>query len=538
MVSTPQVQVEEEAQRRRAFASDVRQTLGADRVADDEAALAAYTANVSGFVRRIPLVLLPRTADEVVAIVALANRHRVPLSPISRGRNWGLGSRLPVTDGTAVLDLSGLDRIRRVDEEFGYAVIEPGVTQRQLADHLRRTKSRFFLDVTGAGGETSIVGNTLERGVAFNSLRIQQLLGLEVVVGSGEILKSGFAHYPNGEELAPLFPYGTGPGLDGLFVQSSFGIVVCATIELCPIQESEVTFMLAIEDTARLGAAIEALRELKLRRVFHGIGRIGNRRRSQITLAPLVYEHFKRRGLELSRREVEQRLGLRGAWTAVGTLSGTKAAVRASCEALASGLAPFGRLRFITRSKLAIMRRAFALFKLDEKLAMVEVMETLFGLNRGVPTDATLHSIHWPRKVDDPRYREPDQGSAGLLFCAPMIPMRKQAVDGALAIIADVTAKDRFEAAVTFNMCHHRALETVISIDFDRSDAAMTARAQLAVRTLITRFMEAGYYPYRIDVENMPLMLDPDDVFWQTVRRIKDALDPNHIIAPGKFDLT
>ena len=44
-------------------------------------------------------------------IVAVANQHKTPLYPISQGKQWGMGSKLPVKDGAAIVDLSEMNRI-------------------------------------------------------------------------------------------------------------------------------------------------------------------------------------------------------------------------------------------------------------------------------------------------------------------------------------------------------------------------------------------------------------------------------------------
>lgn len=54
----------------------------------------------------VPLVLRPSSEDEVRRIVGLANEHRIALYPFSTGKNWGLGSKLPVIDGCVLVDLS------------------------------------------------------------------------------------------------------------------------------------------------------------------------------------------------------------------------------------------------------------------------------------------------------------------------------------------------------------------------------------------------------------------------------------------------
>jgi 4-cresol dehydrogenase (hydroxylating) len=77
--------------------------------------------------------------------------------------NWSLGSRLPHRDGGALLDLRALNRIRDVNVAQHYAIIEPGVAQRQLVDQLRADGLPLVLNVTGSSPESGVVGNVLER---------------------------------------------------------------------------------------------------------------------------------------------------------------------------------------------------------------------------------------------------------------------------------------------------------------------------------------------------------------------------------------
>src|SRR5262249_15186337 len=60
---------------------------------------------------RVVAVLQPGNVDEAVACVRIARQHGIPLYPVSGGRNWGLGSRVPGSDGNAVLDLARLKAI-------------------------------------------------------------------------------------------------------------------------------------------------------------------------------------------------------------------------------------------------------------------------------------------------------------------------------------------------------------------------------------------------------------------------------------------
>src|SRR5437868_1110072 len=93
--------------------------------------------------RVIPAILRPGTREEVQACVRIANRRGVALYPISSGKNWGYGSRVPAADHCALLDLSRMDRIVDFNEDLAYVTVEPGVRQRQLFEFLAFRKSKL-----------------------------------------------------------------------------------------------------------------------------------------------------------------------------------------------------------------------------------------------------------------------------------------------------------------------------------------------------------------------------------------------------------
>ena len=115
--------------------------------------------------QHVPALLRPGSRAELQACLAVARRFSIAVYPISSGNNWGYGSRVPVADGSVVIDLEAApDRIVDFSEEMGWVTVEPGVTQQQLFDYLSSRKSRLWLDATGSTPESSIVGNTMERG--------------------------------------------------------------------------------------------------------------------------------------------------------------------------------------------------------------------------------------------------------------------------------------------------------------------------------------------------------------------------------------
>ena len=50
-------------------------------------------------------------------------------------------------------------------------------------------------------------------------------------------------------------------------------------------------------------------------------------------------------------------------------------------------------------------------------------------------------------------------------------------------------------------------------------------------------YVEQGFPPYRVGINSMHRVVDENDPYWKTVRDLKKALDPNNIIAPGRYNL-
>lgn len=512
--------------------------LGEDRVIADEAALAAYRHSASAHERKVPLALRPADTEHVRAIVKAANDFHVPIYPVSQGRNWGLGSRLPVRDGGVVVDLADMDRIHEVNETFGYAVVEPGVTQGMLSHRLSADDSRFFLDVTGSGARTSIIGNTLERGVAYNTTRAETLIALEVVMPDGSTLRTGFGH-DGRSKVAHLFPHGIGPGLRELFLQSNLGIVTRATVGLVPRPESLATFMLSVRDDDALPRVFDAMRRLHQEGALKSVVHVGNRRRSEITITPLVHHQLAGLGLPVTREEAEAIVNgqLSGPWSAIGAIMGDSGQVAAARKRVKKLLGPHGRLRFLTPAMRETAKMVAGTLKLRRLQAFILGVEPLMGLTEGVPTDAALHSTWWPAGGEAPEELDPDTSAGGIVFAAPIVPLEGAAVQDMLDLTEKVAKGFDMRPAITLNLMSDKALEGVVSLDFKRADADSVTRAHACIRALNEAYLENGYTPYRIDIGNMDLLVDPENPFWRTASALKQTLDPNNILAPGRYGL-
>ncbi len=199
-------------------------------------------------------VVSPQSVQEVQALLALANEHRVPLWPTSTGRNFGYGSSTCATRGQVVLDLRRMNRILDVDPVLCTALVEPGVTYKQLQDHLRQNNYPLWLDFPAPGPLVSPVGNTLERGGGQTPYgdHFANSCGYEVVLADGTILRTGMGGVKNTTSWQS-YRYGYGPWLDGIFTQSNFGVVTKMGLWLMPAPPAHKTIVAAWPNLGDIG---------------------------------------------------------------------------------------------------------------------------------------------------------------------------------------------------------------------------------------------------------------------------------------------
>jgi 4-cresol dehydrogenase (hydroxylating) len=177
-------------------------------------------------------------------ILLAARQYHVNLHIVSRGLNWGYGSKIPFRNGSVVVELSLLNRIISYDPVLGLISVEPGVTFDQVAAFLLEKNDRHFISVPGSSPMSSVVGNTLQRGVGLGpkSLRWRHVTGLSVLLPGGELIRLGL----RGGDHSSL-PYSLdepGPSLFGLWLQSPLGVVVTMTLELAIHQKFERIYQL------------------------------------------------------------------------------------------------------------------------------------------------------------------------------------------------------------------------------------------------------------------------------------------------------
>jgi FAD/FMN-containing dehydrogenase len=189
------------------------------------------------WVGKTPLVLRPGSVEEVSAILQLANANRIAIVP--QGGNTGLvGGQIPF-NGEILLSLNRLDRIREVDPVSSTITVEAGVTLQRTREAAAQV-DRLYPQLLPSEGSCTIGGNlsTNAGGTAAlaHGIARSHVLGLEVVLADGRVLSN----------LNKLKKDNTGYDLKNLFIgaEGTLGIITAAVLRLVPRPRSvEVAFL-------------------------------------------------------------------------------------------------------------------------------------------------------------------------------------------------------------------------------------------------------------------------------------------------------
>jgi len=218
---------------------DLERLLGSEGVLYKPEDLLLYEYDGSVEVARPDCVVFPTGTAEVVEIVRLAARHRVPL--VGRGAGTGLSGGALAREGGIVTSFARMNGILQIDVKNQRARVQPGVVNLDLSLAVRHAGLHFAPDpssqkactIGGNVSENSGGPHTLAYGVTTN-----HVLALEVVLPSGEVIELGSAAVdPPGYDLTGVFV-----GSEG-----TFGLVTEITVRLTRLPEAVKT-LLAVYD--------------------------------------------------------------------------------------------------------------------------------------------------------------------------------------------------------------------------------------------------------------------------------------------------
>jgi len=178
----------------------LKEITGGDRVFDSPDVLDTYAHDESFTTFTSPqCVVKPSGMEEVQEIVLWANETATPLIPVSSGPPRFRGDTIPAVEGTVMVDLSGMDKIIRVDRRNRVAMIEPGVTFGDLIPALEKEGLAPMMPFVPRHSK-SVLSSALEREPIttprYHWENLDPLCCTEVIYGSGDLFRTGSAAGP------------------------------------------------------------------------------------------------------------------------------------------------------------------------------------------------------------------------------------------------------------------------------------------------------------------------------------------------------
>jgi 4-cresol dehydrogenase (hydroxylating) len=457
-------------------------------------------------------VVQPASTGQVQEIVRIAGEFGVPVWPHGQGKNLGYGGPSPRVRGSIQIGFQQMNRVLEINDELAYAVVEPGVRWFDLHDALEAGGHSLMLSIPDLGWG-SVIGNSMDSGITYLPYGADYMApcGMEVVLPDGSLLRTGHGAIPDSKAWH-VYRRSLGPSLDQLFVQSSLGIVTRMGVWLKRRPEAYAPIMLSIGEDADLGQAIDVLRELRLAGHLEGVPVLYPTLRAAVMLMDDVVQTPKRQLTGAEVRAIGERTGV-GAWAARAAVWGDRdiaglklAKIRAAWEAIPSGT--------------MVSRRVYSPAEYGEIELAAEKIQA------GIPT---LKAIEMT----------PDH--VAHVGFSPVVPLTGSEVT---YVIGELRSRI-LDAGLNFSggimVTGERSAVVVCGMQFDRTDPASVRNAYALAKRLVRDLGELGYGEYRAHLDFMDLAADQysfnDHAYRRFAEQIKDAIDPNGILSPGRHGI-
>jgi len=452
----------------------------------------------------------PGNAEQVQAILRIANELSIPLWTVSAGKNLAYGGASPRLRGCVVLDLKRMRGIE-VNEELAYAVVEPGVTFFDLYDHLKANGHHLWIS-SPAPGWGSVMGNALERG--FGPMpygdHSSQVCGLELLLADGQRVRTGMGAVERAETFH-TFKSGFGPGYESLFMQSNFAVVVKLGIWLMPEPEGMVLCDVAFRHEADLPLAVDALRPLRLHGIISSIASM----RNVIGTAAIstTRDHWWNEPgpipdsiLEKMMRELNI-----GWWNMSFALYGSPEITAAQLKAV--------RTAFDTVPEAQVTAR------IVDQAALSSPQRGGGGARAGVPSLGGFALPEWRG------------GAASHVDFSPVLPAHGADAQRLYQMTRSAIEGGGLDFIGTF-YSFGRSMALICAIVFDRSSQRDLLALQKLFAPMVMEAGRAGYGEYRTHLAYMDDVAAQyswnDHALMKLSQGIKQALDPKGILSPGK----
>lgn len=489
--------------------AEFKKILGADNVLTSAEQLTPYRKTmmpVSDDAHAPSAALVATEVAQIQKIVAVCNKYKVPVWTISTGKNLGYGSAAPGERGQVVLDLKRMNRILEVNAELGYALVEPGVTYQQLYDYIQEKKLPLWMSCPAPSAIAGPLGNTVDRGVGYTPYGEHFLFscGMEVVLATGEVLRTGMGGVENSNTWQ-VFKWGYGPYLDGLFTQSNYGIVTKLGIWLMPAPPAYKPFCIRFPDETDIADIVDTIRPLRISMIIP----------NAIVIASTIWEAavtVKRKEVYKGTgqiptevlREVAKKANL-GAWNVYAALYGSPDQIEVNWNIVKAFFSKHPKAQILT----------------EKELGNDPVFQYRAALMQGKPTLTEFGLYNW-------------RGGGGSIWFSPVSQAMGSETMKQMDMAKRIMAKHGLDYVGEF-IVGWRDMHHIIDVLFDKTKPDEVAAAHACFSELLAEFSKAGYGTYRTNTAFMDKVADTYGPVQKAVfKRLKKALDPNGILAPGK----
>ena len=235
---------------RPALARQLIRLVGTDAISVEPQTLAEHSTD-RWFASHPPeVVVFGESTEQIAKVLKFASARGIPVTPRGAGVGY-VGGCVPSKGGIA-LSLARMNRIKEIHFADGVAVIEPGVITGDF-QKAARAQGLFYPPDPASLKECSLGGNIATNAGGPRCLKYgvtrQYILGLEVVLASGEILRTGGRTHKNK----------TGFDLIGLFVGSEglLGVVTEATLRLLPLPPARASLSASFKTFRQAANAVQ-----------------------------------------------------------------------------------------------------------------------------------------------------------------------------------------------------------------------------------------------------------------------------------------
>ncbi|KAI0437181.1 hypothetical protein F4803DRAFT_571240 [Xylaria telfairii] len=458
-------------------------------------------------------MVYPGNTEEVQQVVRWANNYRIPIFPISMGRNFGYGGAAPRVRGSVLIDLGKrMNKILDINPDDYTCLVEPGVSFFALHDEIKkRGHDHLWIDPPDVGGG-SVIGNTLDRGVGYTPYGDHWAVhsGLEVVLPTGEVIRTGMGALP-GNNTWQSFPYGFGPYSDGIFSQSNYGIVTKMGMTLMPNPGGYESFMYTFPKEEDLTQLIEIIRPLRISNILENVAQLRHVIQSIAVLGNPRSSYYTGNGaipIEIIHEAVSKTPLGDHTWVYYGMSYGPP---------------------HIRKYKLDIIDTEFKRVPGARRIdpATLPPDEYFWVRDRIASGTPDVQELRWVQWVPNGAH----------IALSPVSPIR--GADATRLIEMARRRHDEFgiDLLPAF-IVGLREMHLIVEIVFDRTDPARRKAALDCLRAMVDDAAACGYGEYRTHLVLMDQIAGTynwnDGALMKFNEKLKDALDPNGILAPGR----